>query len=47
MKNYNFSTGLVHGSLKTFVKDYARNIEKEQARLAETQKASQNSEEID
>lgn len=24
MKNYNFSTGLVHGALKAYVKDYAR-----------------------
>ena len=24
MKNYNFSTGLVHGALKSYVKDYAR-----------------------
>jgi protein tyrosine/serine phosphatase len=43
MKNYNFSSGLVHGSLKGYVKDYAANIVKEQARLAETQKAAQTS----
>jgi tyrosine-protein phosphatase SIW14 len=42
MKNYNFSSGLVHGSLKSYVKDYAENIVKaEQAKLVETQKASQ------
>lgn len=27
MKNYNFSSGLVHGSLKSYVKDYARKLE--------------------
>jgi tyrosine-protein phosphatase SIW14 len=42
MKNYNFTSGLVHGSLKSFVKDYAENIEKvDQAKLVETQKSSQ------
>lgn len=43
MKNYNFSTGLVHGRLKDFVEDYAENIEKEkaQAKLAEKEKTSQ------
>jgi tyrosine-protein phosphatase SIW14 len=42
MKNFNFSSGLVHGSLKSYVKDYAENIGKaDQAKLVETQKASQ------
>jgi len=43
MKNYNFSTGLVHGRLKDFVEDYAENIEKEkaQAKLAQKEKSSQ------
>ena len=26
MKNYNFSTGLVHGALKSYVKDYSRKV---------------------
>ena len=42
MKNYNFSSGLVHGSLKGYVKDFAEKIAREQqAKLGETQKASQ------
>jgi hypothetical protein len=42
MKNYNFSSGLVHGSLKSFVRDYAENIEKEhQAKLNSVERASQ------
>ncbi|HEY8560550.1 MAG TPA: tyrosine-protein phosphatase [Pyrinomonadaceae bacterium] len=41
MKNYNFSSGLVHGSLKSFVKDYAEDKEKaDQAKLLEKQKTS-------
>ena len=40
MKNYNFSSGLVHGSLKGYVKDYAENMVKaEQAKLVEKQQA--------
>jgi len=27
MKKYNFSSGLVHGSLKSYVKDYAKKVE--------------------
>ncbi|HEY0459656.1 MAG TPA: tyrosine-protein phosphatase [Pyrinomonadaceae bacterium] len=42
MKNYNFSSGLVHGSLKSFVKDYAENIQKTQpAKPVETAKTTQ------
>jgi protein tyrosine/serine phosphatase len=26
MKNYNFTTGLVHGALKSYVKDYSRKV---------------------
>jgi hypothetical protein len=26
MKNYNFSSGLVHGALKSYVKDYASRV---------------------
>ena len=34
MKNYNFSSGLVHGSLKGYVKNYAgRNIKDEHAKI--------------
>jgi tyrosine-protein phosphatase SIW14 len=40
MKNYNFTSGLVHGSLKSYVKDYAENIVKEQAKLVEKQKTA-------
>lgn len=42
MKNYNFSSGLVHGSLKSYVKDYyaEKMIPAQQAKLAETQKSS-------
>jgi len=31
MKNYNFSSGLVHGSLKSFVKDWGKRLEEERA----------------
>jgi protein tyrosine/serine phosphatase len=31
MKNYNFTSGLVHGSLKSFVKDYAKEFWAEKA----------------
>jgi tyrosine-protein phosphatase SIW14 len=31
MKNYNFSSGLVHGSLKGYVKDYAARMKTQQA----------------
>lgn len=34
MKNYNFSSGLVHGALKSYVKDYARKMETQKARIA-------------
>jgi protein tyrosine/serine phosphatase len=40
MKNYNFSSGLVHGSLKGYVKDYAENKQKTQAKLVQTQNTS-------
>lgn len=42
MKNYNFSSGLVHGSLKGYVKDYAGKIVKaQQAKVTEKQAAVQ------
>jgi tyrosine-protein phosphatase SIW14 len=41
MKNYNFSSGLVHGSLKGYVKDYAKRMVAEQAKLTEVEKSSQ------
>lgn len=43
MKNYNFTKWLVHGRLKTFVKDYGRKMEKEkeQAKLNNFQKSSE------
>ena len=42
MKNYNFSSGLVHGSLKVYVRDYAgKMVRNQQARLVETEKSSQ------
>jgi tyrosine-protein phosphatase SIW14 len=31
MKNYNFSSGLVHGALKGYVKDYAKRMQEQQA----------------
>ena len=27
MKNYNFSSGLVHGALKSYVKNYSRKLQ--------------------
>jgi tyrosine-protein phosphatase SIW14 len=41
MKNYNFSSGLVHGSLKSFVKNYAGRVKPDQAKVNEVQKTSQ------
>jgi len=41
MKNYNFSSGLVHGSLKSYVKDYAREMEAEKSTQTVTQRAAQ------
>lgn len=43
MKNYNFSSGLVHGRLKTFVKDYAEKMEIEKAKLPVGQNTAQTS----
>jgi tyrosine-protein phosphatase SIW14 len=34
MKNYNFSSGLVHGALKGYVKDYAEKMEEQKAKSA-------------
>ena len=31
MKNYDFSSGLVHGALKSYVKDYAKRLAAERA----------------
>jgi protein tyrosine/serine phosphatase len=41
MKNYNFSSGLVHGSLKEYVKDYAAKMRSNQAKVTEITKSSQ------
>jgi protein tyrosine/serine phosphatase len=41
MKNYNFSSGLVHGSLKTYVKDYAAKMKSNQVKVTEVPKTSQ------
>jgi protein tyrosine/serine phosphatase len=41
MKNYNFSTGLVHGALKSYVKDYAERIDSEKAVAAASTAAAQ------
>jgi protein tyrosine/serine phosphatase len=41
MKNYNFSSGLVHGSLKSYVKDYAKEFWAEKAQTPVAQAASQ------
>lgn len=41
MKNYNFSSGLVHGSLKEYVKDYAAKMKYNQAKVTEVPKTSQ------
>lgn len=40
MKNYNFSAGLVHGALKSYVKDYSRKMEANKAQLTTTEGAS-------
>jgi protein tyrosine phosphatase (PTP) superfamily phosphohydrolase (DUF442 family) len=37
MKNYNFTPWLVHGALKTFVKDYGKKMAAEKARLGASQ----------
>ena len=34
MKNYNFSSGLVHGALKSYIKDFARNMESKKAQMS-------------
>lgn len=36
MKNYDFSWWMVHGRLKSFVKDYAEKMEEEKERVAKT-----------
>lgn len=41
MKNYNFTTWLVHGRLKDFVEDYSENLQTKRTNVSETQKASQ------
>jgi len=43
MKNYNFSSGLVHGSLKGYVKDYYADkiVRVQQAKLDKTEKSSE------
>ncbi len=41
MKNYDFSTGLVHGALKTYVKDYAREMAAKKAQPSVLQEAIQ------
>jgi protein tyrosine/serine phosphatase len=41
MKNYNFSSGLVHGSLKSYVKDYARKLEAQKSATTVTATAAQ------
>ena len=41
MKNYNFSSGLVHGSLKEYVKDYAAKMKFNQPKITEVPKTSQ------
>jgi protein tyrosine/serine phosphatase len=40
MKNYRFSTGLVHGRLKDFVQDFAEKMEAQKASLAATRSAA-------
>lgn len=40
MKNYKFSTGLVHHALKWYIKDYAEKIQSEKAKLAANQGAT-------
>jgi tyrosine-protein phosphatase SIW14 len=41
MKNYNFSSGLVHGSLKSYVKSYAGKMKSDQVKLASVEKTTQ------
>jgi protein tyrosine/serine phosphatase len=41
MKNYNFSIGLVHGLLKVYVKDYAKKMKADKAKLPVTEAATQ------
>lgn len=36
MKNYNFSSGLVHGSLKSYVKKYYKNLDSKQNGATQT-----------
>jgi len=40
MKNYNFYSGLVHGALKGYVKDYAEKMVEQRAKLANVEKAT-------
>ena len=41
MKNYNFTWWMVHGMLKSYVKNYAEKMEDEKAKLATTQRPIQ------
>ena len=41
MKNYDFSWWIVHGSLKSYVKDYSKKMEAEKAKLAAAQRPIQ------
>lgn len=41
MKNYNYTKWMVHGRLKTYVKDYYRNMQKDQAKLKQIDNTSQ------
>lgn len=41
MKNYNFSPGLVHGALKSYVKDYYKEMEAEKATQTAALKTAQ------
>jgi tyrosine-protein phosphatase SIW14 len=41
MKNYNFTTWMVHRSLKTYVKDYAEKLKSDQAKLTVAERSSQ------
>ena len=40
MKNYKFSTWMVHGRLKDFVEDYAEKMKNEQAKLNKIESTS-------
>jgi protein tyrosine/serine phosphatase len=40
MKNYNFSSGLVHGALKSYVKDYAQDIQSGKIQIPVLQEAT-------